>query len=177
MELRIASDSGLDLRTDAAIRTALCISFPSDRAHFARTRAWHGSHPAWSVWIEDDGSVISHAGVVDRSVLIGETSVRVAGVQNVCVLPDYRGRGLCKRVMEAVMDEAARRGYEAGLLFGTPEIGAVYERLGWRFVDRAVVRLDAGKELPLPGGNRPMFYPLTLTALPPGVVFLQGNDW
>lgn len=177
LELRIASESALDSRTDAAIRTALCVGFPADREVFARTRAWHGSSPAWSVWLEDDGTVIAHAGVVDRTVLAGEAAVRVAGVQNLCVVPDYRGRGFCKRVMEAAMDEAARRGHQCGLLFCTAALGTIYERLGWRFLDRAVTRIDSGRPLPLPEGNRPMVYPLSLRAMPPGPIDLQGNDW
>jgi GNAT superfamily N-acetyltransferase len=146
---------------------------------FSLTRAWHGSHPAWSVLVEHGDSVVAHVGVVERQILVGRERVGIAGVQNAFVLPEHRGQGLFGQIMSAVLHEPRRRGLEFGLLFCTPEIGAKYALQGWRLLDdRTVTRLDEeGREQPLPAKNVTMYYPLAGHDLPPGDLHLQGNDW
>jgi GNAT superfamily N-acetyltransferase len=176
---RIVPETAITPAQDAAIRAGLCTCFPPDREIFSRTRAWHGSHPAWTVLVEHGDSVIAHVGVVERQIFVGREQVRIAGVQNAFVLPEHRGRGLFRQTMAAVLEEAKRRGLEFGLLFCTSEIGEKYARQGWRLPNgRAVIRLDeVGLEQPLPAKNVTMFYPLAGRDLPPGDLHLQGNDW
>lgn len=179
MTLRVIPESEMEPATDRSIRDGLCACFPPDVAVFSKTRAWHGSAPLFSVVVEDDGAVVAHAGVVDRVVKVGEELLRVAGIQNVFVLPAGRGRGLCDRVMEAAMEEAARRGFDAGLLFCVPDLEKVYRRVGWRLLaTREAVRVDDdGREIPLPAKNIAMWLPLGRGDFPEGRIHLQGNDW
>jgi len=174
---RIIDESQMPQDLDVRIRAALCSAFARDAAIFSQSRAWHGSGPAFSAVIEDAGAVVAHVGVVDRTLHIGQQSYRAAGVQNVCVMREYRGRGLSDAVMRASMDEARRRGFDLGLLFCYPAIEKVYARTGWRLADRAVVRQEDGKTLPLPEGNVAMWLPMCLTELPQGTIDLCGNDW
>jgi hypothetical protein len=97
----------------------------------------------------------------------------------VFVLPDQRGKGLSDRVMVAAMKEAAAGHYDCGLLFCVPELEKVYARCGWkRLADVPVIRIDERRtEVPIPGKNIAMFYPLKVTEFPPGRIHLQGNDW
>jgi len=129
--------------------------------------------------MEHGEAVIAHAGIVEREIRAGTTPIRVAGVQNVLVLPEFRGQGLFRQVMCAAMEEARRRGLDLGLLFCTPEIGRKYTRLGWLLLTgRQVTRIDEhGRAQPLPAKNVTMFYGLRLEAVPPGDLHLQGNDW
>jgi GNAT superfamily N-acetyltransferase len=175
----VVLETAITSAQDAAIRTGLCLCFPPDREIFSHARAWHGSHPMWSVLVEDGDSIVAHVGVVEREILVGAERVSVAGVQNAFVLPEHRRRGLFRQIMAAVLEEAGRRGLEFGLLFCTPEIGAKYARQGWRLLDdRHVTRLDEeGRRLPLPAKNVTMFYAIAGRDLPPGDVHLQGNDW
>ena len=113
--------------------------------------------------MEDGDHIVAHAGVVDRAIRVGGDSLRVAGIQNVFVLADYRGKGLCDEVMTMAMEEAGTQGFDAGLLFCIPELKKVYACCGWQMVgtDR-IIRLDeAGKEVALPenkfGGNNSLF--------------------
>ncbi len=117
---------------DAAIREALCVCFPPDREVFARTRSWHGTYPTWSVVVTEGEKVIAHAGVVEREIAAGEERVAVAGIQNVLVMPEHRGKQLFRRMMTVAMDEALGRDLDLGLLFCTPEIGRLYTKLDWR---------------------------------------------
>ena len=165
-------------RLDERIRAGLCIAFPPDVPVFRKTRAWHGSAPQYSVVVEDAARVAAHVGVVRRRIAVGGTPLGVAGVQNVFVLPEYRGKGLSRRVMRAAMTEAAHRGFDCGLLFCVPPLEKVYAPDGWQNLGRRqVVRVEEGREVPIPDKNIAMFYPLRVAAFPEGLIHLGGNDW
>ncbi len=176
--IRIIDEREMSAGMDEQIRRALCICFPKDEAVFSQTRKWHDSGPAYSVVAQEQTRVVAHVGVVDRKLTVGDTWLRVGGVQNVFVLPDCRGRGLVDEVMAASMEEAQRRDYDCGLLFCVPELEKVYRRCGWITLgDREVIRVEAGQELPLPGKNIAMFFPLRVREFPRGTIHLRGNDW
>ena len=179
MTLTIVEERQMDARLDAVIRQGLCTCFPADTDVFSQTRAWHGSAPAWSVLLFDEAELVAHVGLVDRAITIGGRPVRVAGVQNVFVLPTRRGQGLCDQVMLRAMDEASRREYDCGLLFCVPQLEKVYARCGWLGLgEREVIRIDEdGREVSLPDKNIAMFHPLRLRNFPAGTIHLQGNDW
>jgi predicted N-acetyltransferase YhbS len=179
MELNIVDESDVDVFLDQKIRNGLCVCFPEDVSVFSQTRAWHCSAPAWSVIMKEREKIIAHCGVVDRTIKAGEVPIRIAGIQNVFVLPDHRGKGLCDKVMNKAMEEAERRQYECGLLFCVPELEKVYARCGWKLLPREnVYRIDENGEVKaLPEKNIAMFHPLKRTIFPPGDISLEGNDW
>lgn len=179
MQLRIIDESSMDQATDRAIKAGLCACFPGNESVFSQTRAWHGSAPAFTVLLERDGRVITHVGVVQRTVSVGGMDVRVAGVQNVFVLPEYRGRGLGDRVLHAAMAEAMWRKLDLGLLFCLPALEKVYARCGWKTLPRRTVRATraGGQRYVLDEKNIMMFYPLAMEQLPPGEIDLRGDDW
>ena len=179
MRLRTVPEEEMTPELDVAIRRGLVISFPEDAEVFSQTRAWHGSAPAFSVVLEHEGEVIAHMGVVDRVISAGGHALRVAGIQNVFVLPEFRRRGLTTALMEAAMREAAARNFDLGLLFCAPEIQRVYSRSGWLALDpRPTLRVDEnGNPVELPDKSLAMFYPLRQPSFPQGVLHLGGNDW
>lgn len=177
-DCRVVNESEMTESLDAAIRRGLCLAFPADAAVFGETRVWHGSGPAFSLVMEDGEAVIAHVGVVDREVTVGERPLRVAGIMNVYVDSSRRGTGLGPKIMGAAMAEAARRGFDAGLLFCLHRLAKFYASLGWRALPgRETTRVDAGREIPLPEKNAPMYFPLRMKAFPDGAIHLRGNDW
>jgi GNAT superfamily N-acetyltransferase len=113
-------------------------------------------------------------------VIIGNSlsRIRVAGVQSFCVLPDYRGTGFSDRMMSIAMEEAYKRGFDAGLLFCQERLQAVYRRMGWHRLDSDVCMSDDkdGKRL-IPTKNITMFYPIGTRQFPSGDIDLAGADW
>lgn len=179
MNITLVQERDVSRRLDEKIKESLCLCFPDDVATFSVTRAWHNTAPSWSLYSEDNDRIISHVGVVDRSIRVGDKVVRIAGMQNVFVSPEFRGKGFCDALMNAAMVKAAEYGFDFGLLFCIPDIEKVYERSGWIKLPPSSILVadESGKEGVLPGKNIAMYFPLKLSAFPVGDIHLQGNDW
>ena len=170
---------------DERIRKILCLCFPDEVGTFATTRAWHGIMPAWTAWAESSQpEMIAHVGIVDRVILAGGQPIRIAGIQNACVHPAFRGTGLFDMIMQRSMEYARAFPFDYGLLFCVPELVKVYQRTGWRELHQVeVTRLDdeqpepGRREQGLPGRNVGKFLPLARERFPSGAIHLQGNDW
>lgn len=179
MKVEIVEESAMPFDLDAKIRRTLVACFPKDAQHFTQSRDWHGSRAAFSVVATDDADeAMGNIGVVDRTITVGGTPLRVAGLQNVCVAPTHRKTGLIDRLMAVAIRESERRGFDMGLLFCGEPLRKVYRRFGWKDVaDRATTRIDDGVEVPLPDYDNVMVYPMKIRALPLGDLHLRGNDW
>lgn len=176
----LINEEAISPEMDSAICETLVVCFPADREHYQRRSWWH-CVPKYRVLGRDaKDSIVAHAAVVERKVFVGpnRSEMRVAGIQSFCVLPAYRGTGLSDKLMSAAVEEANRRGFDAGLLFCLDKLQAVYARTGWSKLDAAVYMADerTGKTL-IPAKNIAMFYPLTTKQFPPGDIDLSGSDW
>lgn len=129
------------------------------------------------------GRVAGHVGIVIREVRCGRTRATagkpalVAGIQNLAVAHELRGRGLSQQLMTEAMTEAVRRSVPFGLLFCVPELERLYASLGWRRTDVSVTLIENGKRVPIPGKNIAMFKELAGKPFPRGDIDLQGMDW
>jgi predicted N-acetyltransferase YhbS len=175
----IVLESDIPAEMDAAIRDLLCRCFPPDVPIFSLSRHWHGSAPAYSVVdLAENGALKGHIGVVVRRILAGGQPAVIAGIQNMAVTPEWRGRGIGDALMRSAMDEGRARGIPFGLLFCVPALEKFYAKLGWRRID-VDARMDfEGKvNIPIPGKNIVMVTELATTPFPPGDLHLQGPDW
>lgn len=178
MQYFLIDEHDMSPQLDAEIRSGLCRCFPADVEIYAQTRAWHEAVPSYSIVLTDAGQVVAHLGVVDRTITVAGRPLRVAGVENVYVLPERRGQGLSRRVLLPAMAEAARRKFAVGLLFCLPTLESLYGSCGWQALPGAdIVRVENGGELPLPAKNIAMFHPLGVAVFPAGRIHLGGNDW
>jgi len=165
---------------DKAIRDILVACFPADREYYQRQSWWHSAAIYRVLGRDRSGSIVAHAGVVERTVNVGRelSKVRIAGVQGFCVSQDYRGAGLSERMMSRAMTEADECGFDAGLLFCIDAVEAVYSRMGWQRIDSDVYMLDEREaKTAIASKNITMFYPLGKSEFPPGDIDLAGADW
>ncbi len=179
MNITLVQERDVSRELDKKIKEGLCLCFPEDKGTFSVTRAWHNTAPSWSLYSENNNRILSHVGVVDRNIRVGDKVVRIAGMQNVFVLPEYRGQGLCDALMKEAMNRAAEYGFDYGFLFCIPEIENVYRRCGWIKLPHTFIHLtdESGIDRVLSGKNIAMYFPLKINTFPAGDIHLQGNDW
>ncbi|MGW7410864.1 GNAT family N-acetyltransferase [Streptomyces sp. NPDC054863] len=88
--------------------------------------------------VQTDGRLVAHAGLRRLPLSVGGLDTEVVGVGGVAVAADVRGQGLARRVVGAALEHARTMGPERALLFCRPPLVALYEKLGWRAIDREV---------------------------------------
>jgi predicted GNAT family N-acyltransferase len=88
--------------------------------------------------IEIDGrdAAAAHFLATERERPIGTARLRgydgMAKVERVAVLPEYRGSGVGRALMEAAEAGARERGFAAVVLHAQEHVAPFYERLGYR---------------------------------------------
>jgi len=178
MRPRIVKETEITKKLNAAIGKTLAVCFPHHKDIYSKTHYSYDNKPVFSVIIEDGSNVIAYAGVIDRTIKVGGKKYRVAGVQNVCVLPKYRGWQLSDSVLKAAMQEANTQRFDFGLLFTQEKIKKVYARCGWLQIEnRKFIRTENGVNIEMPTESIKMYYPFAVRNFPTGDVNLLGNKW
>jgi len=178
MQVLILDETDIDEALDAGIKDTLIACFPHNEHVFSKSRGWRGNIASYNAVIKADGVICGYIAVVDRTIEVGGNPLRVAGVGNVCVLPEYQGTGLSDIMLRSVMEEAGKRQFELGFLFTTEAIKKVYARNGWIEIEgHRVVRVEKGEEIVMPAESVKMYYPLKRKEFPTGDVHLCGDKW
>jgi aminoglycoside 2'-N-acetyltransferase I len=126
--LRRVPTSDLTAADVAAIRALLWDAFGSGDEGMTEDD-WEHALGGMHFVLDVDGTIVSHASVVERTIEVGDRSLRTGYVEAVATAPERQGAGLGSRVMTDVT-EYIRDGFELGAL-GTGR-HRFYERLGWR---------------------------------------------
>lgn len=105
--------------------------------------------------IELDGRLVARLYLLDRRMRYRGGTLRVGAIGGVCVDPEYRGRGLCRRLLEDATAVLCREGCDLSLLFGKP---AIYGPSGWQ----ALIARSLVSTLPVPDDPAVLCRPTTL---------------
>ncbi|KAF5416606.1 MAG: hypothetical protein C5S48_02515 [Candidatus Methanogaster sp.] len=87
-----------------------------------------------AIIIESDDTIVGHAQIICRDLKIGEsTFVRVGGVGNICVLSEYRKKGIATMIMNYVHQCAKNLELPISALLVQEKSGAqsLYKKLGY----------------------------------------------
>lgn len=137
------------LRTDEltaaeidTIRELLRAAFAEDEHGGFTEDDWQHSIGGMHFVLEVEGTIVSHASVVERELHVDATPLRTGYVEAVATKPGQQRRGHGSAVMREV-NEYIHEHYELGGL-GTGSQG-FYERLGWQtWRGPSSVRTDSG---------------------------------
>lgn len=100
----------------------------------------------------------------------------IGGVGSVISLPEARGRGHARRVLERATGYLRDdMGAAFGLLFCLPRLVPFYESQGWRVVEQGVIIDQPGGKIPAP--SRVMVLPFTERHWPAERVELGSLPW
>ncbi|MEO7664145.1 MAG: GNAT family N-acetyltransferase [Candidatus Limnocylindrales bacterium] len=142
VRLRTLPTAALTAGERDEIRSIMDAAFAGDEHGGFSDDDWEHALGGIHVILDLDGTVVTHAAVVEREIHIGARACRAGYVEAVATLPARDGQGYGSRVMGAVNDHIAA-GYELGVL-GTGR-HRFYERLGWQvWAGPAFVRRPAG---------------------------------
>jgi aminoglycoside 2'-N-acetyltransferase I len=170
------------------MRVELRVSDAMTREEYERLFCWgeaiFGPHDGLYQWrpktrhiyVEEDGRVVGHVGLLEESVLAGGTKVRVCGVGGVVTRPEAQQRGHAGRAMrraeQFMRDETDA---EFGMLYCRDELIPFYAALGWQLV-------EGENEFGQPAGPvrspfNVMVLPLRERQWPAGRVVVAGLPW
>jgi aminoglycoside 2'-N-acetyltransferase I len=89
---------------------------------------WHHALGGVHVWVNEDGQIISHASLVERTLVCSGNVLLAGYVEAVATVADRRRNGHGTAVMQRI-GEIIQQRYALGVLStGAP---VFYERLGW----------------------------------------------
>ena len=180
MTTRIINEIEISAKIDQEIRNGLCRCFPENTKIFSITRAWNGVSPVFSVLGFEGDNLIAHTGVVSKKILINsDEELTVFGLQNVFIIPEYRGKGLLDIIMQELLKRVKKMQFDYGLLFCKPELEKTYSKCSWQRLsnNRIFLLNNEGIKTPLSRRHIAMFYPLIHSHFPIGNINLQGSTW
>ena len=165
-------DADVDAAVDAEIRTLLTTCFLKPQDTVFRTQRYF-REPYPHRWIIRDaaGRMLAHIGVHEKTVQAAGRVYPIAGIAEVCVHQDCRGRGYVRYMLEAAHARMRAAGRAFAVLFGNPD---VYGSSGYLPVANLAHDADASE-----GGTRrqsiaALVRPLADGPWPSGEVYLPG---
>ncbi len=141
-EIEYLSDNSVDDALDQKIRGLLttCFTKPQDVV-FKDRRYFQEPYPHRWVIRDGQGVIVAHIGVHEKEVEAEGTTFRIGGICEVCVHPDYRGRGYVRIMLNSIHEWLCRHGFVFAVLFGNP---LVYGSSG--YVQRTNLFLGGGEQ-------------------------------
>ncbi len=179
MIAKVIAEADISTVLDRRIKEGLCASFPENKDFFAKSRYWNGVAPEFSIVGMEGENVIGYIAVISREIQVGSnTMLSIFGIQNVFVLPEYRGKGVLDIIMDKTLNESGKRNYDCGLLFCMPVLEKIYVRSGWKTLKNvSVFEMDEkGIRIPKTKGIC-MYYPGGISQFPKGDINLMGKSW
>ena len=97
------ADASIDDALDKEIKALLtsCFKKAKDTVFYERRYFREPYHHRW-VMRNDQGVLVAHIGVHDKQVESGGRTFRFGGICEVCVLPECRGRGYIRLMLESI---------------------------------------------------------------------------
>ena len=171
VQFDIIPEEKIDAELDRRLVRYLSGLFPEWAHVFAQERAWHDARPVWTTLARSQGEIVGHTAAVERTITTGwNWRYKVASLQGVSVDPEWRNRGIGRKILDLTLGEARRRGYPFAIIFCKEPLVPYYRALGWNLPDDSMI-MWKDRALPIPmRSNCPMFQTLTDLKFPEGPI-------
>ena len=129
-------------------RQLMDVAFGDDPEEAFGDDDWEHGLGGVHVLVVEDGVVLTHAALVERTLHAGERPLRTGYVEAVATHPDVRGRGLARLLVSEIASGILARGETPFLHVWADNVGAIrlYETLG--FSRRATIHFNIMRRLP-----------------------------
>jgi aminoglycoside 2'-N-acetyltransferase I len=175
MEILVRAERDLTKAERQEMDRAVDAAFEADYNGQPDPVVWVQSND-WHVLVYEQGRIVSHVAIVERTVLVDDQPVRVGGIGAVATLPEMQGRGLAGAAMRRAAEfMRATLQLDFGLLFCDAGMLPLYQHLGWQRVAVAVlIDQPQGK---VPFHEMTMFLPCQKQNWPEGIIDICGLPW
>ncbi len=122
-DIEYLPDDSVDDAVDLEIRSLLtrCFTRPQDVV-FKKRRFFREPYPHRWVVRDQYGALAAHIGVHEKQIQADSAIFCVGGICEVCVHPDYRGKGYVRMMLQHIHGWLSERGFVFAILFGKPLI-------------------------------------------------------
>lgn len=163
-------DSDVNEQMNAKLIKILSICF-NDQPVFKEQR-YFKEKPLHRWFIESDNSIIAHIAVHDKNILTEKGTIRIGGIAEVCVHPDYRGKGLVKKMLAVIHKWLQENDFSFAMLYGDAD---VYVSSGYSTIKNKIKFLDhVTKEWKIETSKDAMIAPLKNDKWPDGLIDING---
>jgi len=112
----VVLESKLDEELDNAIRELLVASF-GWTPEFQERSYWHLKPSTRFVYKDNSGRVLGHASIVEKTGVVGNREIKIAGAGAFVVHPELRNSGIGKVLAEEVVRYVKEQGYDLMVAF------------------------------------------------------------
>ena len=132
-------DCQLTPAQDESLRALFRVCFQREAAYLNHQRFFRElpSH-RWMIF-DDNQNIIAHIAVYDKILGTDNGLLPVVGIAEVCVAPDYRGRGFVRAMLNQIHNWADAQGFSHSLLFGSH---GIYGSSGYEKIDNPIRSLN-----------------------------------
>ena len=124
---------------DEALRALFRVCFKREAAYLEHQRFFRELPPHRWIIFDADENVVAHIAGYDKVVGTDAGLLPVIGIAEVCVAPEYRGRGLVREMLREIHDWARAQGFDWSMLFGA---SGIYGSSGYEKIDNPIRALD-----------------------------------
>lgn len=169
-EIKFILDKDVDGELNDKIIQILSMCFP-DQQIFTKQR-YYKETPQYRWYVESDSIIVAHIAMHKKKITINSDEILIGGIAEVCVHPNYRGKGLAKELLRASEIFMTENWYKFSVLFGDPN---VYGSSGYKQIDNRIKYIDhiSGKWITEINSDI-MIKKISDTEWPDGLVNLNG---
>lgn len=168
--IETSSECMVDRDLDAQLRNLLMLCFPHEPLF--RTRRFFRERPTQRWFIRNGEGMAAHLCIHRKVIKCAAGSMLIGGVAEVCVHPEFRGRGLVREILNEAHGWMRGYQYEFGMLFGNTN---VYASSGYMPILNSIRHYDMSEQCwKVETFEHAMFRPLGQRKWPDGEIGLGG---
>lgn len=175
MNVEYIRDLDVDTELDGKLRDLLSTCFTKSGDEVFREHRYYKEHPSHRWFVpHKEGRLIAHVALHEKVVVSSNQDIRVGGIAEVCVHPEFRGQGLVRQLLSKAHAWLRLNGYCFSLLFGKPQ---VYASSGYESVTNLFLKSKSDNGENKWAVIKAMVSQLSETEWPVDNVYLQGQTF
>lgn len=122
------------------------------------------------------GDSVGHLGLIREQIEIDGKMYDVAGVGDLVAIPQMRGKGVARRLMNHATDFFLKEWkVDAGVLFCFEKLVEYYQAMGWEIASNPVYVLQPSEKIRFP--NKMMNFLGAGITWREGIIDINGHPW